>query len=69
MYYLRKEVAPVDNEVPAPALKPEYSKFVELPALQQPAAPNYLLLGGIAAVIVLVVGGGVAVFLSRRKAK
>lgn len=69
--YLRKDVAPVDNLVSAPALKPEFEKKVELPALQQPqtSAPiNYLLWGGIAAGVVVVVGIGLAFVFTRRKA-
>lgn len=70
VHFLRKEVPPVENIAPLAALKPEYVKFVELPALQEAAAPNYALLGGVAAVVVLVVGGGLAAFiLSRRQSK
>lgn len=65
--YLRKDIAPVENVVPSPALKPEYQKFVELPALQQPSSPDYLWIGGVTAAVLVVVGSALAFGFMRRK--
>lgn len=65
--YLRKDIAAVENIVPAPALKPEYEKFVELPALQKQSSPDYVWIGGVTVAVLVVVGSVVAFVFMRRK--
>jgi mono/diheme cytochrome c family protein len=40
IYYLRNKVAPVDREVPAPALNEGFVQFVELPAVESAEPPS-----------------------------
>ena len=58
VYYLRNSVAPVDREVPAPALLEGLFEYVELPAAEAPG-PNTALLAGIAAAVAIVIGGAI----------
>jgi mono/diheme cytochrome c family protein len=64
IYYLRNDVKPVSNEVPDPALQPEFVQMVELEP-EPPPGPDPLVVGGIAIVALLLVGG--ALFLMRRR--
>ncbi len=63
--YLRKGVVAVDNQVPATSLRPEFTKFVELPAAQQQPSNTVLYTSFGVAVVLLVVGGGVVLWRRR----
>jgi mono/diheme cytochrome c family protein len=65
VYYLRNKVAPVNREVPAPALNEGFANFVELPEIAPESPPN-----NIVPIILVVVALGlivVAVFALRRR--
>jgi mono/diheme cytochrome c family protein len=70
--YIRQDIAPVDNEVPAPALEAAFIQYVELPVEEadDPAAgagSNTNLLIGLG--VVLVLGLGVGLYMGFRGGK
>lgn len=68
IHYLRNDVKPVDNQVPAAALKPEFIELVDIP-MDQPTTPTTNSTWIIGLVVSIVVLGLIAAFLVFRTRK
>lgn len=62
VYYLRNDLDAISNEVPAPAIQPEFTQYAPPPA---PIINTGLIVATVAAVVII--GGGIAVFAVRRR--
>ncbi len=62
VHYLRNNLATVSNEVPAPAIEPEFIQFAPAPA---PVVNTGLIVAAVAAVVII--GGAIAVSAVRRR--
>jgi mono/diheme cytochrome c family protein len=65
VYYLRNDLEPVDNVVPAVAIDPAFVEYVELTA-EPTSSPNTTLIVAVIAAAVIIAGAILAVYARRR---